>query len=464
MHSDVEHLRRKSLQLCSSIAARFDEIESADYPLASPKELIVLFSQILSAIEKKIRIVSSVNELVVAQRLLEFYSSLFQFFDGANIERTPRALVKTIEFLIKVISSDATVLPSPIHEYNYSIVEIGGPILKAVEHFIPDIQKDFPFKGPVNCISFPYVERDNILMHTVLGHEIGHPIADEFLDDDEESKAFKSKQENTVEEIRALVDNNSPEKPLFAFQQQQVCLTRVLKIRRRALEEIISDCVSVMLYGPSAMFAMNDLLSNDLDSPPAPPRFYPPSRMRLRYIYKIMCDKKYVDTIMAMVDKGSTVSLCIESTKEFLSHIKSITETTDDQSAVEKDALCKIAFEWVILSMNDALEFLNERLKSVNYDAVLISNQVPELLMRLGLGIPPNEIGSPDNIQTVDWRSSMLAGWMYNIAGITVPYDSNENVNAHHHEIINRLTMKSIEYSLLANDYQTNTDSKLEET
>jgi len=64
MYSNVDHLRRKTLQLCSSMAARFQEIEGADYPLTSPKDLIEGLAKILSEIEGKIRSVDSYQELV----------------------------------------------------------------------------------------------------------------------------------------------------------------------------------------------------------------------------------------------------------------------------------------------------------------------------------------------------------------------------------------------------------------
>lgn len=433
------------------MSARFNEIESADYPLKSPKSLIGFFSRVLTEIESKIKGVGSSQELVIAHWLLEYYAQFLQFFDGANTERTPCALVKTIEFLINTISPKATMLPSPIHEYNYSTIEIGQLILTAAQKFVPDAVKDFPFQG-IHCISFPHVERDNILMHAVLGHEIGHPIADEFLNEEETKTKFTQKQQEIAQSIQQLVDKEG-DVPLIAFKKKQARLKYVLTIRRRALEEIISDCVSVHTYGPSALFAMYGLLSNNLDSLPEPNQFYPPYRMRLRYIFNVMKALGYIDAIMKLDGKGA-VGQCVESTQEFITHIDSIVSDNSDKIEIEKVELCKIAFEWVELSMGDVIKFLDNRLKDIRYKTELIPEQIPELLNRFELGIPPNEIGVSSDLKQVDWRSSVVAGWIYNIGSISIPFNPTFPVNNQHFEIINRLTMKAIEDIFLTNEYQ----------
>ena len=380
--------------------------------------------------------------------------------ESASTAQTPRALVLLLQDLITELYPNSTLIVVPQRDYNYSIKDI-RPLLKdTVENLFPPSEVDEllkPFSEPLNLISFPRIERDNILNHAIFGHELGHPIADEFLSLEESCcSSYQSALDHVTAEVRGLIQSRIAKKSsLDTLKLAKPYVESLLQIRRRGLEELISDCVSLLLFGPSALFAAYDiLLGTQLDAEPDGPEYYPPPRYRLR-VLKDLLDKESYTSALMHISPPKQLKALKPKLEEFFRNLHELTDPTPDVVRLEQQPVTALAYGWLNKVLPQAIDFAKESVEKLIYSPKQMSDDINVLIQRLALGIPSNEIGAYPNTTTVDWRSSIVAGWVYKIAGLSLPYTKGENFSVEHIDRLNRLTMRAVESGILARQYST---------
>ena len=465
--SEIEHLKKRAHTLRLGLNQRLEEVFVSDYPTDSPHALIHLIQNILGKISVEIDNTDNSETLILICQLIQFYGEFLQFLDNANTEQTPRGLVQILENIYLKISPDSQLLAWPQADYNYSIINL-LPILKeSIENLISKKERDEIFEGfssDLNLISFPRIERDDILVHAIFGHEIGHPIADQFLSSeewgdksDEFQKELESASEKLLKELEKDLENKETE--YDKTRAKQFLIKSLIDIRKRGMEELISDCVSVMIFGPSALFAFYDVLVPDgLDNPPMPNEYYPPSRYRLRIAWRIMNEFGYHKELIDMcktncgVDSGRKIQLFIE-------HLEKLVEVESDVETLNEIPVLRVSYEWIDKVIDKAIIFSKECITEIIYPSELIKKEVPGLLERISLGLPPNEIGMPSDKNIVDWRSAILASWIYKIIGLKITGSGTENINSKDIDRLQSITLKAIEYIMLQNKYRSHMNS-----
>lgn len=438
---------------------RLDEICVSDFPTGSPKEVIKLLQDILEKISLQIDSASEEQTLALICRVIHFYSSFLEYFDNAHTEQTPRGLVQLLEELMAQLSPKAKLLVWPQALYNYSIRDILPTLRKTTENLLPDSERKSlfdPFEGPINLISFPRVERDDILVHAVFGHELGHPIVEEYLIEEQATPIYAQHLKEAIAKIDSAF---SVELAALshgeAFSEKEKLTNLMLDVRTRGLEELVSDAVAVLLFGPSALFALFDIFSSvGLDNPPSHPALYPPPRYRIRLAKQLMDQEGYTESLS---EQGSSPQLgsIDDSIKAMLSHIDHTASDNSDVAILESDLLLKIAYDWVVLSLPDAIQYAKTRINQLSYDKDAISKDIPSLLERLALGIPPNEIGVQPHIKTVDWRSAILSAWICKIHGHKKGVSSPTPMSSPDIDLLQKITLRAVEYILLQKRYES---------
>lgn len=456
---DLAYLKIRVHTLRQGLASRLKEYVS-DFPTGTPKSVIDLLQSALGKIEHEINVAPSAQVLNLICQTIISYGRYLEYFDNAHTEQTPRALAQIIETLCKKLQPGAKIFVWPQAEYNYTIRDLLPSIKSTLENLLTEedqrlLFQDFPVS--INLVSFPRIERDDILLHAIFGHELGHPIADQFLS--QESVRFKDKYEKCLEGVQQRINEqvqktSADEVPILQFEKVQRITKTVHYMRRRGLEELISDVAGVYLFGPSALFAMYDIvLMESLDQLPEGHAAYPPHRYRLRLMMQILEREGYSDALKE-VGNHSELGFEKENIISMLKMLKNITENKDDEDKIKSNPEVHLAYEWLSDTMEDAIAFTREALVEVLYDKERIKKEVPDLIARIAMGIPPNEINVYPNLQVVDWRSAILSAWLYKINGKKMGKKKEpEDIGGSDIERLQNITLRAVEHILLQDKY-----------
>lgn len=455
--SPLEHWRHRTRQYAQGLLQRIDELSVSDYPAATPNQVIKFLQDFLGVIDTEIGKAVSEDKLRVLSQLTQDLGMFMQWLDNAHTGQTPRGPVQLLKDMMDGLTPDSRVIACPRADYNYSILDLGQHINGLVQKFVPlSRQPSFAehVAKPIKLILFPRIERDNILTHAIFGHELGHPIATEFLNTESSNPAFSAAQTTIQKQVDALVaaqSNASTMDPVGRLDQVTRLVRTVLEIRKRALEELISDAVGILLFGPSAFFAMFEVLwVGNWDSQPKHDSWYPPSRMRIRMGLQLLDDLGWPQAIDQMkVDR--VAGEYAEAVLEFLDEARGLAATNSDQMVINGDPVLKIAYDWVRNSFSAAITFSQRRVDAATFRAVKVAD-LPGLIERLQIGVPPNELGNPLDPVTVDYRSALFAAWSFKLCGLNP--SSSEPLSARETDRLNQNTLRAVEYILLQDDYR----------
>lgn len=453
------YFREKARGLNGGLLLRLDEFVN-EFPAGAPSELIEIIKLFVGAIDVELSRNSDASLLRQYCGLISHLASFLQYLDNAHTAQTPRGLVALLEQTANVLFSKSVLLVSPSSAYNYFIADIVPTIRQlAVRALSPDARKPLEARLPETfyIVQFPRVERDNILNHAIFGHEFGHPIGNKFLAEHEQEQIYKNRLTEAKEKIKvdAELAKHLATFPDALAQSQQLnkMVEAVTKIHRRGLEELISDAVGVYLFGPSALFAGFDILGQSaLDEPPAPDSGYPPSRYRIRLMYDLLVKSKHIDVLADLPLEESQRDIA-EAIRSILKFIKTISEGQADKANIKGRALVRIAYEWLEQTLPAVQDAIEKRIASAAYSTDSALAELPALLKRLSLQVPPNEIGVWPDMHPVDWRSAILAAWLISysqLANVAMSAD----VRRQHLATTQKLAAKGVEYAILRRQHE----------
>lgn len=456
----LEYLKIRVHTLRQGLASRLKEYVS-DFPTGTPKSVIDLLQQVLGKIENQINIAPDERTLSLICQTIQSYGRFLEYFDNAHTEQTPRALAQLLESLCKTLQPGAKLVVWPQAAYNYTIRDILPAIKRPLENLLSeDEQKNLfqNFTVSINLVSFPRIERDDILLHAIFGHELGHPIADNFLLGEKEN--FKEKYETCLAATQVKINTEVQKTPqgqipIFALVEGQKLTNIVHHIRKRGLEELLSDVVSAYLFGPSSLFAMYDVLAMDnLDQSPNNQNAYPPTRYRLRLVKKILENEGYLNALQQIPDNNE-FGFENQAIVDMLAMIDQIVAIQSDKTKIKSDFCSEIAYEWLENTIEDAIPYVKKMVKDTLYDKEKIAVEIPSLIERIAMGIPPNEINVYPDIKNVDWRSAILAAWLYKINGKKIGKTKPlELINSSDIDRLQSITMRAVEHILLYTKYK----------
>jgi hypothetical protein len=455
--SPIEHWRHRTRQYVRGLLQRIDELSVSDYPGTTPNQVIKFLQDFLGVIEVEISKAGSEDKLRVLSQLTQKLGEFVQWLDNAHTGQTPRGPVQLLKDMMNGLVPNSRVIACPRADYNYSILELGQYINGLVQKFVP-LSKQAAFAEhvdkPIKLILFPRIERDNVLTHAIFGHELGHPIATEFLDKEASSTTFNTAQTTIQQQVDALVAAQPDASTMDAAKKLDVVTSlvrMVLEIRKRALEELISDAVGIILFGPSAFFAMFEVLwVGNWDSPPKSDSWYPPSRMRIRMGLMLLDDLGWpqaIDQLKSDPAAGEYANAMLE----FLNEAKHLADVRTDEQVIDGNPVLKIAYDWMHSTFKEATLFSKQRVEVIAFKSTKITD-LSGLLERLELGVPPNELGTPLQPITVDYRSALLAGWAFKLRGLNP--SSPEPLSERETDRLNQNTLRAVEYILLQDDYR----------
>lgn len=451
------YLRVRAQALRAGLLARLDEY-AFDFPGGAPKRAIELLKVLLEAIGQEIDQTTDERAMALICGVIRGMGTLLQHFDNAHTAQTPRGLPQMLGALMARLEPNATLVAWPQSSYNYTIRDLLGPLKQMTQSLLSKQAHQAAFAGvtgPLNFVSFPRIERDNVLLHAIFGHELGHPLAKEFLASEKGTPKYSAALHRLTESLLKHFQLTTDTQGALSGSKEQMKsyvegLRRVLILRERGLQELISDCVGVLLFGPSALLASYDILSlGELDEPPGTGT-YPPRRFRLRTILRLLDAEGYtaaLESALATAEPEISIGL-----SRYLEHLRELTARETDKSNLGLDQVVKLAYDWVEESLPEGTAFARSKLAPVRYDPQRIAAEVPELIERLRIHVPPSEIGVPPDTQAIDWRSALVAGWACRLHMLEGPAAGTPR-GIEETETINRLVLRAVEFTILGEEY-----------
>ena len=380
--------------------------------------------------------------------LLGFFSQNLRYPERSRMEHIPWSVVQAMEsFIQEHVSTACNFIIRPQWRYNYSISEDYVAKYKQLFDSLAPWISAADWNARVGsvaakriyCISFPRVEKMNILTHVIWGHEVGHILGGVW-----EKTHFSPLWSSETPQVVARADATKPTGLTLAQENLRKArfLEETMTLTKRALSELISDAVGAHLFGPAAVASLAEFsCRHDLDSSPAESNGYPPWRYRLRKI------SHYSDMNLNLASRllwHRQLFRYIQWTQEW----KALTKETSDLLVIaakpqSAEAYRIVETHWDTI-WNSVLQQLPPHLRA-GYDIRSRYVIVGDLIDRIGRGIPPNEYGRwPDSnpaliadIWNASWASKVTRS-----SSSQVGYDENLRMLYH-------LTLKAIEASYI---------------
>jgi hypothetical protein len=471
----MDRLITTAIEKVNSLQSRISHLHLLHFPSGNPALLITLFSRIAEALLTRLeeyrrealeaaknhnagRLKGIEREVRLSVLLVKKIASQLRYVEGARVERTPWSFIVPLEKLAQKLLTDTRLIIRPQWHYNYGVVEIIEQVLKQVEFLLPSEVLASVFKDLPKCIyvfSFPSLEQKNVLLHVNFGHEIGHPFAEKYLSQEKQDYLIKIQ-----EKVNSYIKSTEPpELPLFSSTVRADELAkRVADVRKRALEEIICDFISVQLFGPAAVFALDEMatFSESLDTV-SRRTLHPPWRMRLRLVLEELNWSEW-ETCLSDVSSKFSWGKSIElSVKEKIQSLQELVRVTADQKHIESDISLAFAYSSVQEALPEVKTFIRNELKAHLFviDQDLCMN-IFKSVERLYNKVPPNEINinSSERMETTGLRAILNAGWLYKLTRLNSMFGTSAEEFFRDLDVLNRLILKAAEMIDLQREYE----------
>jgi hypothetical protein len=399
--------------------------------------------------------------------LLREIPSHLQFVVGAQARNLPWSLVQPLEVLASQLIPGHTVLLWPKWEWNYEVTpeDFGESYRKMLskalglgtKREVEEILAEFPIA--VHLVAIPSVDRLSILQHTLLGHEVGHLF---FAFSITSIVDMERIQADLTAKVKALVKSDSGIPELFKENTlNEDKLPRVFKVWERGFVELVSDVVCVLLFGPAAMLSYLHLFQgHDLDRLPSSENsFYPPARMRLRFVLLALEKTGLLippDEVVRC-DTDPSMRPLLDGLADHLEHVKKETSEDRDLKNLAKDPYIKLAYDSVESCLMEHMDVLTAKTAAHRSSPKEFWRRMGYLVNRISLRVPPNSDDTTiDDPRPVPLDQILNAGWLYRITKIDptlADVTSSDNEWQKEIEILNRLILRAIELSYVHEHY-----------
>lgn len=463
---ELDRLVTQVAQKARAIRSEISKLRDLRFPSDSPRRLAGLINNITQAIEDEILTRYQAGppsaedfskEVKLTIQALHMLGAHLRYIERAPTSQTPWSLVRPLEKIAEKLHPGSYFVIRPQWHYNYTLLELIAFYKEVFSQLLKGrLEKAFQLDSNdsmrLYVIGFPYIDRLRVLMHTLLGHELGHPLEKEYLKEEEEFIKEFIKSQSTLppfmEKIRRAVLAETPD--LFT---QAKMFEHVLTLRRRALEELICDLTSVNLFGPAALFATEEFaLSSKLDAieTEPPESHYPPWRYRLR----VMWEELPHEWKERFIKEGRFDEDTSQLLRSKWDAIKKLVEQDTDKQGISRIPQARIAYESVEETLHKVRQFVKQRLEQRGFRlGDLVGSVNTRLLQRLKDWVPPDAYIDDKGKEIIsDIHSILNVGWLCwicNYAAMPIAPNTSKKVEEYFKEVdaLNRLVLKAIEYA-----------------
>jgi hypothetical protein len=456
-----ERIRRRELIRSSITLAKLAEnIQlTEDFASAAPKALSRLIDGTAELLAQKLKTDAPARDLEQINTVLGFITTHLRYVERARVAQTPWSIVQSVERLLKLAAAPkSNFIVRPTWTYNYSII---GEFVSSYRKLL-SCWSWFPlaeWKAKVNlndneaiyCISFPRIERMNCLLHANWGHEVGHILAARWVSTDfgdawavDEPKIKKRIEDNVRK-------NPPPVEPLFkemAIQEAvSIQMRDTMETARQGFVELLCDQVGVHILGPSALAAAMEFAARfSMDVSPLQASNYPPWRYRLRKMLQ-HCDPDLND--------NSGIGYPNSEIKAFVQWLRTgqrLSAASRDIQVLQSNIVTNEAYQFIDTHWDKAAEKVKSMLPPELSQPYRLHNHhelIAELVRRLRLGIPPNEVSHLSQ-QPSSFQDILTAAWAYKMDQIEKNPAWGDPDD---HDLLFRLVLKGCECSYVHSEW-----------
>jgi len=333
------------------------------------------------------------------------------------------------EILESELGADHGLLFRPQWRFNYSVITTDMAQILAEDlydifpaHDRDELSQIFPPKR-VHVFSFPVLEKTNVLLGSIVGHEIGHFFHNRWKD----TGQFKQYMEHAERQLSTHYKSEERKKKTRnIFEAYEKAQNGVLVVKGM-YREILPDIIGYFLFGPAILFALYYITDFEatIDTPRKENRFYPPTKYRIRLIFERLYKRD--SDVKGVRDEGSQ---CSEALKNFEGELESYLETKNDLSALSQVHVERQLFED---TLDDLLEYAKASVSGHYFSHEFIG----AMYDKLARSVPINEIsGVPMTMCSI-----LFVGWLRF-------YEINEEHSQENYvkeyQILTRLLLKSV--------------------
>jgi hypothetical protein len=383
---------------------------------------VALYRDFLSVLTENFSEIEDAAMADFNQALSSRIGPLLRFVIPLRASDLPWSLIPAFEFVLRQeLGDDYGLLLRPSWEYNYSVysVDLRTILIKILEVFLPHRVESFTgATRHIHVFTFPFVEKNNVVLNSVLGHEIGHFFHDTWRRND--GVAIIDAARTVLWETYNAQHSGELFEPYNSTENG-------IRILEGMFREIVSDIVGYRLFGPSMLYSLYYLsLSYPRNEPPSKDTgYYPPFKYRVRLL-------------MDCVDADeSPLSIFEKSERDGAKAIRAIHDSirhylkqTDDRTALQQ---CMVETRFFEKKLPEVLEYVERTVKQqpMSFD------RIPILFEQLRLRIPINEHES----KPVTLPEILMAGWLHYF---TLLESDDHRSFVDDYRVLMRLLLKSI--------------------
>lgn len=414
---------------CLAFSDHLEPLKYRQYASEYPHLFLRQLSDFNVAIKERLEVLKSdpdfqsLKHEEAEQHILRYSWLYSQLYVAASIvERSdvPHTVVELVQPLKRLMQLQCgltkfELLLHPLPVLNYSFYHLGNDLSKVKDQLdLADSKIAFPKQ--LITVGFPGLEKERVLIHCIIAHELGHCL---YLERKLENKLLPLVKPD-AQELDALVRETAqtkigPEAEQTPTGQRTLSeyiteveiislLTRQINyLARLWVKELTCDAIGYCLFGPAYLFAALDFLTiayafdDDLHT-------HPPNRMRFLLLYK-MLDKE-----------TSFLNILDPQVKSFLDSWRSVTKSQAPQFTNPISDLTGSA----ILDIYDSI--INIATSAVGsagpYSASENATELQQVVKRAGALIPPNELIKNGVSREVKFQSVLNAGWLVYLTGL----------------------------------------------
>lgn len=438
-------LRGEIYSRLGTIKKHYERLCKYKYPTKGAERLRDLTIKIIDVILERFNIYTDTQVSHIATLNCEF-EGICGYLSESRISNVPWSIIPTIEKVFESIHSNNEFVISPLWKSNYQI-NIGDVItyyktvLGSGNLFFDAVDKadlnkkisDFlaDFTGGIYFMFYPKLERLSAVHFAILGHEIGHIFAEEWMN---ASYIKFRKKYDFDNEIGKIAKKERIAKGIAVSESVYVGVVkaRYSKIFSRGMKELLSDIYGASIFGDTFIVAEYLFFQRgSIDDVESWEQGYPTDRFRLKNAFDAIAFIKKQNKFPADIKCGWE-ELILECTKE---------PSFDGK----KDEYIDFFIKKFELEKEELFKAVMAQLKSNIFTAHVRKDLIDKAVERLLEGIPPNAfLNESGEERPIDFRNILYATTLCHYEKITKELQEYEQQS----KIINLLSVKGIELSM----------------
>jgi len=390
--------------------------------------------------------------------LQDITENVIPFLEGINEAFIPSEFLLTLAHQTKELakklrfSEEFYLCLCPRWDFNYGIYAYKDFILSSLDDLpgplFPELLKDFQRSPQMFVfINYPRTESRNILLHSIMIHELGHlvdfqtGISKTVFDD----LRIDRNSFNTLFKKERKREKTKPEDVrMNEAELVQKLFDDCLKITEKWLKEFVSDLVAIHLLGPAYFFALYEMsiLTDDMHKYS---EGHPSSGIRLRVIS---------EELHRMYLKNNN-KLKHEGTRKLISKIHQDLKESEKKKEFEPTGEAvdyfKVAYLTILPNRLLLQKSVRQKIKGFSYDVKRFNNEVELLFKDLKKGVPPCKFPSDgaNKNKAASFTSILNAGWLAYFFGMDDFYSlvsaTNDSDKLRALDNFNQLLFKAVE-------------------